>query len=127
VSSRDDSERGGDDDEAGIEAGDEGEREVEGGVGEDVADLVEHGAEAGFLVVFAGEHAVDGVEGHAHKQEGGENEESGQRAVGKRAIQAPTATERSAAATVTWLAVTPAAKRARVIGRRRFWNAGLMS
>jgi hypothetical protein len=42
-------------------------------------------------------------------------------------MQAPTAAESSAAATVTWLAVTPAAKSARVTGRSSFWNAGLMS
>lgn len=58
-----------------VEAGDEGEGEVERGVGDDVADFVEDGAEAGLLTVLASEHAVDGIERHADEKKGGDDEE----------------------------------------------------
>ncbi len=46
----------------------------EGGVGEEVAEFVEIGTEAGGLAEFAGEQTVDGVEGHAEEEEAGEEE-----------------------------------------------------
>ncbi len=59
-----------------VETGDEGEGKIEGGVGHDITDFVEDGAEAGFLAVLAREHTVDGVERHADEEEGGDEEKS---------------------------------------------------
>ena len=46
----------------------------EGGVGKEVAEFIEIRTEAGGLAEFAGEQAVDGVEGHAEKEEARQNE-----------------------------------------------------
>src|SRR6185295_5534130 len=62
-------------DERRPEAGDERERQVEGGVRKYVAELVEQAAEGALLAVLAGEHAVDRVERHAGEERGGQEQE----------------------------------------------------
>ena len=58
-----------DHDERCRDAGDGGEGKVKCGVGEEVAEFVQECAEIALLAVFPGEHAVDGVEGHAHEED----------------------------------------------------------
>ena len=83
------------------------QRQVQAGIGNDVAQFVEHGAAARFHVVLAGEHAVDRVECHANEQHG-RHQQQARRAnldMQPRVHRSPATT--TAAATVTWLAVTP--------------------
>ena len=55
-------------DAQGAERRDERERGIKGRVGDDIAELVQIGAEPALLAKLAREQAVDGVERHAHQQ-----------------------------------------------------------
>ena len=58
--------------------GKEGERQVQGAVGDHVTQLVEVGAEFGLLAELAGEHAVHGVQRHAQQHpQGNQGEQPG--------------------------------------------------
>ena len=80
---------------------------IERGIRDDIAKLVQIGAEPAFLIVLTGKHPIDRVECHADEdQTGSAGMASGwDRAT---ATKAPTTSEPNAAASVTWLAVTPA-------------------
>ncbi len=51
-----------------VEAGDQREGEIERGIGDHVAELVQHGAGGARLTMLLRHHPVDGVEGHAQEE-----------------------------------------------------------
>ena len=55
-------------DTQGAERRDERERRIKGGVGDDIAELVQISAEPALLAKLAREHPVDGIERHAHQE-----------------------------------------------------------
>ena len=58
-----------------LDTGQEGEGDIERRIGHHIGELIEVGAQRGLLAVFAGQHAVDGVEAHAQQHPDGQQQE----------------------------------------------------
>ena len=58
-----------------LDTGQEGEGDIERRISHHVGELIEVGAQRGLLAVFAGQHAVDGVEAHAQQHPDGQQQE----------------------------------------------------